>query len=232
MGHLLAVRERLNKRVGKQCSVPGCYHYVNKFSQFCKHHDQVNQRTGHPQGRTISIGELKTYRTIAREFLEKNIDHPSVASAKDFLVGFLSDSTPPKSIGARTPPRVRLRYWRHALWSSAIDPLDMLAVIVGMFLLRHYDLRAFRSDRHFWHQTVVRLFRLAKPIRDAGAGHAYHKRITVGERELFTDIMKKSRLMTLGHVVSQEIINIERKAQLPQVEGIRTPFISQQHKDN
>lgn len=222
-------RERLAKRAGKRCAVPGCYHYVRNFSRYCTRHDRVNKRTGHPEGKTVSLGQLRPYRDIARRFLDDNLDHPGVTNARDFLVRFLSGVTPPRSIGSRTPPWERLKRWRHRLWVSGVDPLDILAVIVGMFLLQYYDSRAFKSDRHFWHQIVIRVFRLSKPNRDAGAGNTYHQRITVGEREMFTDIMKKTGLMTLGHVVSQEIINREEEQQLARIEGVTAPFHHSHH---
>lgn len=217
-------RERIAQRAGKGCAVQGCPYAVRNFSLYCQHHDKVNRRTGHPQGQTVSIGQIKSYRKLARDFLDDHPNHPGVIQARDFLVRFLSGVNPPRSVGPRTPPWERLKVWRHRLWTSGVDPMDILAVIVGMFLLRYYQSRFFKSDRHFWHQMVTRILRLSKPSRDAGAGHTYHRRITVGERDTFTDILKRTRLMTLGHVASKTIIQREEEERLPKIEGISEPF--------
>lgn len=225
MGRRITFRERLAQRAGKPCSVQGCPYTVSKFSQYCDHHDRVNERTGHPQGTTVTIGQLRPYRKIAMDFLVDHLDHSGVKSARDFLVRFLSGvAKPPRYTGRRMPPWERLKYWRHSLWTSGVDPLDILAVIVGMFLLRYYGAKTFKSDRHFWHQTTIRVLRLSKSMKDAGAGHNYHKNITVGERETFTDILKRTGLMALGHVVAKEIIKREEETILPRLDGVTETF--------
>jgi len=225
MGHSLAVRERLNKRVGKRCSVLGCCHGVNKFSQFCKHHDQVNQRTGHPLGSTITKGQLSSYMDAAREYLGEHQTAQAIVSARNLLVNYLSNAKPRRYLSPKAPAWQRIEVWRHRLWVSGVDPvMDILAVIVGMYLLQYYDSRAFKSDRHFWHQMVIRIFKLSKARKDAGAGHTYHRRVTVRERDKFKDVLDETRLLALGGSIARKIIQLEEQASLPTVEGIRESF--------
>lgn len=223
--HNTTARERLGQRIGKRCSVPGCFNNVNKFSQYCKHHDQVNQRTGHPLGRTVTVGKLAPYKKIAMEFLDEQRDHPAVLSAGDLLINYLSQAKPRRYISRNAPAWQRIEVWRNRLWTSGVDPImDIMAVIVGMYLLQYYDSRTFRSDRHFWHQMVIRIFKLSKARKDAGAGHSYHRRVTVRERDRFTQTLKQTRLLSLGFNIARKIIQREEEAIMASVQGIEEPF--------
>lgn len=219
------VRERLALRAEKCCAVPNCYQHVNKFSRYCRYHDQVDQRTGHPLGQTISITQLKPYRKIAKEFLNANLEHPGIVNAQVWLVDYLSKATLPRNLSVRSSPDERLQYWRHHLWIRGVESLDILAVLIGMHLLRYYFPQTFKSDRHFWHQLAIRVLRLSRSSIAPG-GHRWHRRVTVGVRERFTDILKQSRLMAVGLKAANQIIQLEEKTRLRPIKGFDVPFSS------
>ena len=228
------VRGRISARYGRvDCAVSWCEEPAQKLGSLCEQHDCVNERTGHPEGRTVRASELKAFRRTARKYLRKNRDHPAIKAGLNWLTELVY-SRRQLSRGELHPnatPKERLDRWMHHFSSKSVDPLDMLAVITGMYFMRLYDRGAFKGDRHFRHQLVIRLLRLAPPPRVPKASvndHGWrYNRITVGVREYLGRRIETTGVgvlaLRIATILVKHVALRDNSADLLR-EGMKTPF--------
>lgn len=223
MPEYMSPREKIVCRSGKNCDVPGCFLPVSKFSRYCGRHDLINERTGHPLGYTITKGKLRPYLEEARRFLALHRDHPGIEDTLKWFGWFMATANPPSRIHTRSSASARFEWWRAALHKAGAAPEELLAVLLGMFLLQEHEPRAFKSDRHFQHQVVVRLLRLAAPGRDS-RGRQQRNRITVGVREALAQIMVTSRLGGFCLRIVRQIEEERKRVSAEGLTGLEEPF--------
>lgn len=183
-------RARVRLVQGLTCDVKGCSLPVTGLSRYCDDHDKANERYGHPLGRLTTIGELKPYRTLAREFIDQHHDHPGIRAALDWIARLITETPEPRHIHQRSTPEQRLGRFMGQMRRGGVDPRDFLAVVAGMALLREWRPYTFKSDRHFAHQTAIRVLRLIPaPHVARWSGDKVRRnydRVTVGARELLS----------------------------------------------
>ena len=182
------VSDRISARYGRvPCAVSWCEEPAQGIGRYCDKHDAVNYRTGHPEGRTVKKSELKSWQRTARWYIKRNRDHPAIAAGLRWLTELVYGRRQLSPLRPNSTPKERLDHWWHHFSSKSVDPLDMLACIVGMYFMQARNRAAFKSDRMFRHQLVIRLLRLAPPPRvpkyNNGEGGWKYNRITVGVRE-------------------------------------------------
>ena len=58
-----SARERLAecRKADRTCEVSDCYFPTQKWGRLCDSHDKTEERTGHPDGRTIRVAELQPF---------------------------------------------------------------------------------------------------------------------------------------------------------------------------
>lgn len=178
---------RCRARVQLACAVEHCFRPAQGIGKFCQQHDKRMEQTGDPQGRTIRKSQLAPYVRTVQAFIGRHRDHPGIVAALAWLEDIIQAAprgTPP--LRTSTPPPIRVALWLSRLKAQGIAPVDVLTVVAAMHLLRDSEPRAFATDRHFRHQTVIRVLRLIpgtpKTPRLGSHGRNY-SRITVGVRE-------------------------------------------------
>ena len=183
------IKERLPQTAHRQCSAPGCPARVHRLSAYCPAHDDTNKRTGHPLGRTVLVRDLQPYRTRAARFISTHRNDDRLEGLVVVLSTILEQAQRP---AGSWRPGVRLAFWLASLKAAEVPPMDILATILGMYAMREDEPRTFRSDRHFWHQTAIRVFRLA-PGRVTRGGWVARTTIQVEAREDFAKLLLRSR---------------------------------------
>ncbi len=215
-----SISEKLARRVGRQCDVPWCHLPVSKFSRYCERHDQVNERTGDPRGHTVRASEVRPYADMARKLIKEQKEHPAISGVLKFLEDYLRSAKPPRIIHRGSMTNQRVNHWLAHLHASGVRPEAIFATLIGMMLLREYQPRTFKSDRHFWHQCIVRVLRLAPAPRGWDMKRRY-PRITVGVREDLAQTLVRSRL---GMICWQVAAHIQRKTEEngPSPQGLKS----------
>ena len=174
------------QRFGQPCAVDGCYSPRQKLGKYCEYHDRVNERTGDPEGRTIRKAELAPYFKQALEVVEDHPHNKSITHMVEWIKGLLNQTFKPYRPNT---PASRVWLWLYRMNEAGVKPEEVLAVVLGMYLLYEHSPRTFKTHRHFVHQLALRVFRLvpASQVRAWSSGRAYYKydRVNVGMREYF-----------------------------------------------
>jgi hypothetical protein len=185
---LNASRQR-NRVMGRRCEVQGCGLPVQKIGRLCERHDGINQRTGHPLGSTILAGQIRPFVKRASRYIRKHKDHVAIAACLEWLREYVNAPRPhAPEVRRNASAGERLSHWLSRLKRAGVFDHELMAVIIAMHMLREWEPRSFRSDRHFRHQLAIRFLRKAPapPVFKwrGGAGGLRHDRISVGTREL------------------------------------------------
>lgn len=167
----------------------GCGLPVQKVGRLCDRHDQTEQRTGHPLGSTIRAGQLSPFVKLASRYIRKHTDHVAIAACLAWLREYVdAPRTHLTEVRPKATPRERLAHWLSRLKRAGVYDHELMAVVVAMYMLRDWEPRLLKSDRHFRHQLAVRFLRKAPapPILKwrGGSGGLRYDRVTVGTREL------------------------------------------------
>lgn len=186
-----AVHQRLADRraSGATCDVQGCDYPQQKLGRYCERHDDTNQRTGHPLGKTIRASSIKPFVKMAKKYLEDNRDHPSIQGTLSWLYHLINDPSRRRLdyLSTRATPNQRLGRWLDKLRDQEVHELDALAVITAMYMTRELYPHDYKSDRHFLHQLVIRFLRLAPAPQQErwsdGKRMYRYDRITSGVRD-------------------------------------------------
>ncbi|TVM36579.1 hypothetical protein [Oceanidesulfovibrio marinus] len=228
-------RARLDelRRNPRQCEVPGCYAFRQKLGRYCEHHDRVNERTGHPQGRVIRKGELRPYAARAAEFIKEQHQHRGVQAALEWITELLHNAEDPGELHRRSLPSQRVGKWFHKMHLAGITEEEVLATVVGMYLLRELDPRQFKSDRHFRHMLAIRVLRLVPaPFIQAwcqGEGRRLYHRIGVKMREHLADRLNAALgllALRMAREIKKRMEEEQRREWLDKLDGVADPFMN------
>ncbi|MGE4555566.1 MAG: hypothetical protein AB7D07_01970 [Desulfovibrionaceae bacterium] len=211
------IKERIQETKGRTCEVPFCFNETHRFGRLCSYHENIEQRTGHPLGSTIRKATLRPYQQWAMSWLDENRGEENEALRKmlEVLETILNQAKPMSILDPGTPGQ-RLNDWLHALHSSGVAPLEIVATMTGMFLMQELEPGLFKSDRHFGHQVAVRVFRLA-PAPTGRTGRQRYSRITTRTRDRFMELFVRSRVGANCLAFSRRMIQ-EREAARDPVE--------------
>lgn len=214
------------KSARRTCDVPGCFRTVQKWGRYCDAHDDRCQRTGDPRGHTVTKGELAPCLSSVYRFLDENGDHPAIKGAYDVLDRLLQSAQPRRVWSGSKSAWERTNNWLVHLRESHVEPKDMMATLVAIFLYQELSPEAFRSDKHFRHQMVVRLLRLAPTRRDPFT-HRRKDRITVGVRDFLSERLCHSKLGALALRIAKHIAEDENQKNdflRCDIDGYHVPF--------
>ena len=232
-----SVRDRIAYRYGRvDCAVSWCEEPAQGIGRYCSQHDIVNYRTGHPEGRTVRASELKSFRRTARKYLRKNRDHPAIKAGLNWLTHLIYARRPNlvTELRQNSTPRERLDRWMVTFKKQSIDPLEVLSVIVGMYFMDLYDRGAFRGDRHFRHQLVNRILRLApapRVTRTSASDHGWrYDRVTVGVREYLSDKIINSGAGVLALRIATILVKQTAPRDQDLFAGVATPLPEETHQ--
>ena len=225
----LQVRLSERQASGKLCAVSHCYNHVQGIGRYCHSHDEVDKRTGHPLGRTITEREVKTYRDLARSFIEGNIDHPGVEAGIEWLQRLMKHAVAPHTITNNTPPQSRAAQWLEKMERECVDPIDLLATVVAMHVLQEINPRMFMSDRHFRHQLATKFFRLTvSPMRPNGKSRQV---IAVRMKDYMADRLNKALGLLSWKIRDQVIKEMSKPEPDAPVSGADIPFTTNTKKE-
>ncbi len=218
----LQVRLDERRASGTLCAVSHCPHPVHNIGRYCRHHDNVDKRTGHPLGRTITEREVKSYRDLARSFIDRHQDHPGIKAGVDWLQRLVRHAVEPNTVTVNTPPQSRANQWLAKMNREGVDPADMLAIIVAMHVLQEIQPRLFRSDRHFKHQLITRFLRLTgAPMRPNGK---HRQTVSVKMSQYLAGRLISALGLLVWKIKDQLIRDMSRPDPDAAVAGVNTPF--------
>lgn len=211
----------------RACEVPHCRDHARAFSRYCKRHEQRDTNTGHPEGTTVRLGEVRTLYLLAHQFITHHRDHPGVKAALEWLGRMTAEARDPGTVHARSTAADRLARWLHRMHTEGTTPEDMLATVAAVYALREWTPRRFLSDRHFNHQLAIRLLRLTPaPYSERWSGGKPKKvydRITGPTRDLLSTRINA----TLGPLIlrmGQEVAIAAKPRSQERLAGIDYPF--------
>lgn len=159
------------KRAYLRCEVEGCGLTVYRLSRFCRPHTRQADRTGSPNGRSVTRTELKPFWLASNRFIERHRDHPGVASGLRWVRELMTEATklpPPKPRTQANSPDALLGVLARPMVLHWDGPEDCLATVFAIFALRRFDSRLFKSDRHFRVQLASRFLSLPRRIISEG----------------------------------------------------------------
>ena len=222
-------RRHADKNKEKVCACPGCVLPRIWTSRFCRKHRSRSMKHGHPDGREVTAKQLKPYRELASDILERFADHPGVCEAAAWFDRLLENSTAALSL-ARQGNRVNSLTARelHRVRSAGLTGREALEIVVAVQLLSHYDSRTLPDDDRLTFAMANAVLR-SRPYeyRHIGLGttskpkrRVYRVGATV-RRELGTLIRDKLAplLANLSSYVEQEF-----RQRCEEAQKIRTPF--------
>ncbi|WP_162917320.1 hypothetical protein [Dongia deserti] len=201
---------------------------MQKIGRLCERHDGTEQRTGHHSGHSVRVKELAPYLKDASRYIKQHQHHPAIAEAIRRTAELVYGSRP-RSVGQRhnATPHERIYGWLDRLEHAAVPAEELLSIVAAMFFYREDQPNAFRSDRHFRHQLVLRFLRKAPaPVAArwrSGEGGRRYDRITVATRDLLATKLEN----TIG-LVSLRVAMVLHQARNPyspeQNAAVRTPL--------
>lgn len=161
--------------------------------------------------------------------MDQQKGHEGLQACIEFLHRLMEKAPhEPYRLSRHSSDRERVANWLYYLKHSETHPADILKVVIGMLLMREAQPGLFRSDRHFNHQTVIRVLRLSSK---RGLRWKVKKPSTVAVcvREILSDILVKSNLTVFCWKAAQWIEKHDKRPQpLPDphiIGGISKPFI-------
>jgi hypothetical protein len=189
MSKRLTASRQKNRLTGRRCEVQGCGLPVQKIGRLCDRHDGIEVRTGHPLGTTIRAGHISHFVKQASRYILANKDHVAIAACLQWLQEYVyGQRTRAPEVRPNASARERLSHWLSRLKQAGVYDYELMAVVVALYMLREWEPRTFRSDRHFRHQLALRFVRKAPapPVLKwrGGAGGLRYDRVSVGTREL------------------------------------------------
>lgn len=224
--------ERLRRTIStnafyqRSCEVPGCGLPRAKVSRYCEVHDLREQRTGDARGRNIRKSDLKPYAALVSRYIRDYRDHEAIQAALRWLQAFVYRDHPKYDLRPNSRPEHRLSRFLARLKKSAVSPEEMLAAIVGLFLMRANDPLCFPSDKHFRHQVARHFCRLAPAPYNltyrSGRGAKKYDNLSPPTREYLY-----SRLVETIGIACLNMSSAINKANLTEtglLRGINVPF--------
>jgi len=135
------------------------------------------------------VGQISPFIKRASQYIRANQDHATIAATLEWCRSYIHEANAPLTeVHRNSTSRQRLSHWLSRLKRAGIYDYELIATVVAMYMLREWEPRSFRSDRHFRHQLAIRFIRKA-PAPPAykwrsGTGGLRYDRVTVGTREL------------------------------------------------
>jgi len=103
------------------CAVCGAA--VRAHSRYCEKHSRRAYRTGDPRGRVFKDWELRPYRKLYDEYLDRHADHPGVIAAHETMYNLLHS---PHAASFMRTHMDRLR-------NEGATPREMLVAALAVF---------------------------------------------------------------------------------------------------
>jgi hypothetical protein len=229
MTHRTSASQRARERPRSiRCDVSRCYQPVHGLSRYCRHHDRVNQDTGHPEGRTIRAGELRPFRKLCAAFIDRHHYHEGIEHALEWIGQRIAEAKDPRYLTVKSTAEQRLARWFARMNREGVDPSAVLATVAALYLYRLYRPQEFRSDRHWRHQLAVRTLRLVPAPRAehwAGSGgvRCVYDRITVATRDHLSQRLVTA-LGLLAFRIAREVLADLDKPSPDKLSGADAPF--------
>jgi hypothetical protein len=215
-------KQAKRRAAGIRCAVPRCGRPVDKVSLYCSTHDKCNECTGHPLGRTIRKGELKSFLGPAGAFIARHSEHAGIKAALEWITKLFREAAERE----RSYPNDRLAAWLARMHRDAMEPERVLATMVALHLHREFDPRRYPSDRFARHQLAIRVLRLVPPRKRKSY---LRTRINVQTRERLAERLNRALGVLAIRIAREVAAEHERRLQPTDraVAGSDAPFTTQ-----
>lgn len=132
----LRATARMPERAGESCASEGCGREPRTWSRYCTLHARRVYRNRDPNFRTFKARELAPYRSLSDEFMGRLEEHPAMIAAIAYMDSLLVSPTLPAA----------LRQEMARLRAQGATGREMLAEVLPVFLLMHFNARAAGTD--------------------------------------------------------------------------------------
>jgi hypothetical protein len=170
-------RIRELRTMGRQCSVRSCRDHTSGYSTLCEAHKRTQRRHGHPEQISVTVFELKPYRTRVEARRAKNPTNPAWALLEarwHALTGHADATLHRYSVGAAGVSYERRTAEHLVVLRDSVPATAVIDTALAMFALEEQRPSRFKSDRAFG-------FQLARRVRGlAEANATKHKDATTG----------------------------------------------------
>lgn len=122
----------VSRNTGNPCKVDGCPYPRHRIGHYCKAHGALNNRFGHPLGRTIHRMEYEMETLEVKEFLTMHSEHPGVLAALQWIDDWMESyvSSDPR-LRKQDPPGIDLM---RRMKAYGVTPLDVLTTVASLWL--------------------------------------------------------------------------------------------------
>jgi hypothetical protein len=154
--------ERLQSQM-RQCKADGCFKYAKGFSSWCDHHRRNLARHGHPHQQGIKKADLKPYRKVVREYLEKLTSRNPQGILEEIWKRTVDEAQSFIKYAQQGQPynRHELQAYRAIVaLAEQQDGLKVGETLIAMGYWLEFDPSFWRHDNGFRYQTVRMLLRL------------------------------------------------------------------------
>ena len=144
-------RRELNRL--KPCEHPKCHNPRRGVSRYCTHHENKQQRFGHPDGRHVPPRFYACEAEEAKKFIDKHLDHKGIQAAISWFDDWISEST----LGKAVPGGTSLR----RLNDHGVTGRRCLEAVVSLWLYAYRRPGAIPHDVRLDFALALVLLRLA-----------------------------------------------------------------------
>ncbi len=218
------------RQSGVPCAVASCFKLRHRFGSHCRAHEKTREGTGDPLGSTIRITAVRPWANLARDYIVRNANHDAIGAALDWTRDLMASGVAPRGrLPVRATAPRRLSAWLARIHDAGVEPVDVLALIVGMHLYQLAQPREFVSDDHFRHQLANRLIRLApapsiQPWSNGKPMRRKYDRVTSSVRALLADRIIEGLGSFPLRVALQLITDTELKPEPADRDKLATPL--------
>jgi hypothetical protein len=123
----------------RPCRVPGCNRTRLELAAFCRPHQRVHTKHGHPLGRHIYPRDYATEKKIVSDFLAKHESHAGVQAALRFLHQWLHSASIQEAVPAQ--------YEFARLHAAGVKPLTALIEMCSVYLYSRWHPKQLPDDQ-------------------------------------------------------------------------------------
>lgn len=137
------------------CEVPGCRMYARRPDRFCAAHNARLKNAGHHTAGRVTLLELKPWRTLAMDFIERNAAHPGIVAAVAWVEerARVAAARDTGRQSRRMSPTERVDAYWSQYHRDAVDPWLVIAYGIAAEAHRQFFPERWPDLRHAEHNS-------------------------------------------------------------------------------
>lgn len=147
--------------MNRTCKATGCANRAaSRYGNYCHSHRSRLRRHGALNQNAITKADLKVYRQLVRERIEKNKDKALWDKLKAVWRAVIEDAQAVVERWRKGVPMAnynRVTAFELVKLSNAVEPDEVIETVLAMYLLQDQEPRKIRTDKAFLTQMVRRV---------------------------------------------------------------------------